>query len=119
MARKKRRRNIPYTNMTKNLFRSKGWMVDDTERKNCWSGTKNDLFGFADLAAAKPGGKPLLIQSTAHNHHTVRREKILGLDTAICALRGGYRIAICSWKKVKGRWVPRLEEITLAAFGLT
>jgi hypothetical protein len=117
MPRKKRRKPIPYTNMTKKLFGANGWLVDDSERKNCWTGTKNDLFGFADLAGAKEGKRPILIQSTSGSNHLARVKKILTLKSAVRCLKGGYRIAGCSWQKAKnGRWVPRLQEITLADF---
>lgn len=104
--------------MTKELFRKHGYLVDDSERVNCWTGTRNDLFGFADLACAKPGKPPLLIQSTSFSCHTARVKKILTerRKNAIYCLRGGYRIVVCSWKKVSNRWVPRLEEITLTRF---
>lgn len=126
-GRKKRAKPVPYTNMTKELFREHGYLVDDVERKNCWSGYKNDLFGFGDLFGVKRGKKPIIIQSTGKSDHMARVKKILGLpvrgkverhvkENAKYCLQSGVRIVVVSWRKVKRKWTPRLQEITLYDF---
>lgn len=118
---------IPYTNFSKKFLRSKGYRVADVELKNCWSGHKNDLFGFGDLLAIKIGKPSIIVQSTSAACHSERRKKILGLpirgkvdkepaDNAQYCIKCGYRVLIISWKKVKGRWAERLEEISLDSF---
>lgn len=119
---RKRKKNIPYTLKTKNYFRERGYTIDDVERTNCWSGTKNDLFGFGDLLGIKAGKKPVIIQSTGGGTlHNKRKNKIYTecKRAAKLCLQSGFRIFVVSWRKLKrnrNRWTPRLEEITLESF---
>lgn len=124
----KRKKPVPYTAMTKELFRDNGYTVEDVERTNCWNGHKNDLFGFGDLLAVKLGKPVTIIQSTSGSNHTARVKKILGLPqgkkkgdkvlarTAELCLMCGMEILVVSWKKIKNRWTPRIERIGLTDF---
>ena len=123
----------PYSAWAKRDLRELGYTVDDTERKNCWSGTKNDLFGFGDLLALKPGptlakSRRLIVQVTGQKDHNARVKKILGQpirgkiedplvrERAITALKSGMEIVVISYRKLKGRWTMRVEGVTLKDF---
>lgn len=123
----------PYTAWAKEDLRKEGYLVDDVERKNCWSGTKNDLFGFGDLLAIKKSSprqpaRRLIVQVTGPNDHNRRKNKILGLPNrgkvedpetakrAKYALKCGFEIVVMSYRKLKGRWTVRVEAITLKDF---
>lgn len=95
------------TQRTKDLLQAQGYIVDYGERVNAGAAkrgvhVKNDLFGFADLAAIHPDEKgTLYIQVTEGGHGPERVRKILALNAAKVALKGGNRIWVIDW-----RWKP-------------
>lgn len=130
-------KGFQYTAATKKYLLEHGYMVDDLERKNCWSGKKNDLYGFGDLLAIKKGTTPcssrrIIVQSSSKSNHSTRKKKILGIrvvrkgkSVLICpltppkaklCLECGFEIVVFTWGKIKNRWTPSIEEITLKDF---
>lgn len=83
------------------LLRSEGWIAEVVESHNTFSHRKNDLFGFADLVAMKPGETPLLVQTTSGSNLSARRQKIAEEPRAAVALQSGFRIVLHGWRKLK------------------
>jgi len=100
------------------LLREDGWEVAVVERWNHHTKIRQDLFGFADLIAMRPGATPILLQVTGSGVST-RLKKIVESDKALIALCSGFRIVIHGWRKVKVKrggkamvWKPRIVEVT-------
>lgn len=122
-----RKKQVNHTGRTKKLLTDNKYIFDDTERKNCWSGHKNDFLGFGDLIALKIGKPTTIIQVTSGGQHTTRVKKITGkpiagkVDKKVArnakyALKCGVVILVISWNKKNNRWVPRTQQITLKDF---
>ena len=109
-------------------MRKEGWIVHIVEK---WvaipsypgGGKRIDCFGFADILAAKPGEKPLLIQTTSGANLAARRNKIMDIPEARIWCNSGGAIEIQGWRKLKlkgqkvARWAckrERLEQCLMA-----
>lgn len=97
------------------LLRDEGWTVEVVEHWNPHARIRQDLFGFADLIAMKPGFAPLLVQVTSTGWVS-RIAKIAKEPRAAIARASGFRIEIHGWRKLKsnrGKWTPiRLPVLT-------
>jgi hypothetical protein len=100
------------TQRSKAALVADGWTVAIVERWNPHIRIRQDLFGFADLLAIKPGQTPLLIQVTSTGWQS-RIKKILATDLALEALNSGFHIEVHGWRKLKlkrggkaVRWTP-------------
>lgn len=107
---------ISPTQRSKQELERDGWTVGIVEKWNHHARIRQDLWGFADLIAMKPGETPLLAQVTSTGW-TSRRAKILAEPRARIALAAGFRIEVHGWRKLKtnrGRWtiyrLPITEE---------
>jgi hypothetical protein len=94
------------------VLRSKGFIVEKVEHWNAHAKRRVDLFGFADLIAARRYLGIILVQVTTSSHHAERRKKVLASENARVWREAGGRIQVRSWGKVKGLWTERIEEIT-------
>ncbi len=110
---------MPDTPTSRSLkkLREEGWTVAVVERWNPYAKIRQDLFGFADLIAMKPGERPLLIQTTSGDHVAARLAKIAANEHSATALSAGFRIVAHGWRKLKVkrggkavRWECREEE---------
>lgn len=82
-------------------LRADGWLVAITERWNPWSKTRQDLFGFIDLACLK-GDTILAVQTTSDNGGNVsaRIKKIASCQAASVWLESPSRlIVVHGWKR--------------------
>lgn len=107
------------TTLSTRYLESSGWLVGCVERVIPRTNIKQDLFGFADLVACKPGVQPTLVQVTSNDHVADRRKKILASHKAMVALMSGFRIVVHGWEKpTKTLPTPRLRsiEVTMADF---
>jgi hypothetical protein len=75
-------------------------------------GIRRDLFGFIDVVAAKPGGPILGIQATAVGNVSHRLNKARGLAELRTWLASGARFQVWGWCKRRGRWAPRIVEVS-------
>src|SRR5512139_1545117 len=66
----------PQVRSTHYLTRA-GYMVGTLEHYNPFCKRKVDLWGFADLIAARPGMPVMLVQTTTASNLSARRKKIL------------------------------------------
>lgn len=117
-------------------FKSHGYIVGSVERRKrfpakgkppcraCGSlpmiDISHDLWNVFDLIAVRPvdGKLParVLIQTTSASNHATRRTKILTSPEARFCLMAGISLCIESWRKVKNRWQPTDEWLTLDQF---
>lgn len=105
------------TSRSLKMLREQGWSAGVVERYIAAIKRKQDLFGFADIVAMKPGEVPLLVQATTGANLAARRTKIAENEEAAKALHSGFRIVLHGWtrRKVKRggkavRWECREEE---------
>ncbi len=97
--------------------RANGWLIDVVER---WIGggrikVRKDLFGCIDLVALD--GKPgvLGIQATSGSNASARLKKIHGECWPAVErwLQAGNRLEVWGWRKLRGRWEPRITQVFL------
>lgn len=113
------------TSRSKKLLSEDGWTVAVVERWNPHVRIRQDLWGFADLIAMKPGYAPKLLQVTTTGT-AERVRKILEEPRALIALRSGFQIEVHGWRKLKVkrggkavRWAPRIIPISPEDFDVT
>lgn len=102
------------TQRSKALLEKAGWTVAIVERWNPHARIRQDLYGFADLLAMKPGRTPLLVQVTSGSNVASRLQKIREEPRAAIALASGFGVQIHGWRKLKsnrGRWTPRIMDV--------
>ncbi len=103
------------TQRTLAKLRKEGWTCAITEKWNQYARVRQDLFGFCDVIAIKPG-TILAVQACAGASHAARRDKILAEPRAAEWLNAGGQIAVLSWAKQGPRgkrklWTARMEMI--------
>jgi len=119
----KRTARRSYTQMTLQKLRDEGCCVDKCEKFNAYAGPfgrREDLFGFIDIIALRPGVGIVAIQSTGPNGHAEHRRKILANEFVPLWLEVGGKIELWSWRKILTKpggkqriWQPRIENIII------
>lgn len=79
-------------------LRSRGYTVGVTEHWNAYVGIRQDLFGFIDLIAIKPG-EILAVQTTTKSHMNERVKKILSIKEHLVWLSSGGKIVVHGWSQ--------------------
>ena len=102
-------------------MRKEGLVVAMVERRNPHAMIRQDLFGFADLIAMRPGAGIIAVQATSMGNRTSRITKIIAEPRAKLWLASGGRIQVWGWRKltrgmVREKWLPEITEITLKDF---
>lgn len=112
------------TQRTLKRLRDEGYIAGVVERHNVYSHTKNDLFGFVDVLAVKPGST-VAVQATSGSNAAARVTKILEEreNEAKTCLLAGWTIQIWGWRKYakpidRKFWRPHVTSIILTANGL-
>ncbi len=105
-------------------LREQGWLPGVVERWNQFARVRQDLYGFVDVVAVKPGEKTLAIQACRGADVSTRLAKIRTHDpeakpgrcphcNARVVLAAGWRIVVHGWRlNAADRWVLREEEVT-------
>lgn len=96
--------------LTKQLYRVRGFLIDDCERTitrgKFKPPLKSDLFGFADHVAVAThhafGVVNHFVQSTSASNHSARVKKVAANEAAKM-LNGGSVVRVVSWKRKKIR----------------
>jgi hypothetical protein len=92
-------------------LRERGYLAAVVERWNAFARIRQDLFGVLDLVAVREG-ETLGVQTTSGSNVAARIRKIQD-SPALAQLRAaGWRIVVHGWRKSKGRWVLREEDIS-------
>jgi carbonic anhydrase len=79
-------------------LRSLGYTVSVTERWNPFAHIRQDLYGFIDILAIKPG-EILAVQTTTDSNVSARLHKIAEEPRAGAWLVSGGKIVVHGWKK--------------------
>ncbi len=87
-------------------LRRLGWCAAVTERWNSFAKLRQDLWGFVDVLAMKPGEGFMAIQATTTGNQSKRIKKILEEPRALLFLQARGRLFVHGWLKSKkdGRW---------------
>jgi hypothetical protein len=111
MASKPTQRSLQY-------LRDQGWtLVQVVEKWVAQARRHIDLYGFADILAMHPVWGHLYVQTTSYSNVSARLKKIQMSEPAGVVLDNKEsRIQIHGWHKVKGRWVPRIVDVTLERY---
>lgn len=93
-------------------LRDQGYYAEIVERYNSFSKTRNDLLGFADIFCIhRTTGDVKLVQTTSASNFSARINKITGHENLSLARKAGFGIEVHGWKKSRGKWVLRSEDI--------
>lgn len=90
-------------------LRANGYVAQVTEKWNGHARIRQDLFGFCDVLAVRPG-ETLAIQTTSAPNVAARITKLLALPELRVCLDAGWSIRVHGWKKINGRWVLHRDE---------
>lgn len=104
------------TKRTLDLFRTAGWTCAVVEKWNAYAKIRQDVFGFGDILAMRPGDGIALLQACAGASHAARVKKLRDEPRTWDWLRSGGQVAVVSWRKGGERgkrktWVARVEWI--------
>lgn len=91
------------------LLRKQGYTVGVVEHWNPFARIRQDLFGFIDLVAVRPGVRGVLaVQTTSGGNVSARLAKIRSEARAGIWLAAGNAIVVHGWRKnSKRRWECR------------
>ena len=80
-------------------LKDNGYLVQIVERWNHFAKVRQDMFGWIDIVAVKPG-KPILgVQTTTGNMAAVRLDKARGNEALKAWISGGGQLVVHSWDK--------------------
>ncbi len=96
---------------TMNHLRRLGFSVGIVERWIAQAGIRKDLFGCIDLVACKPGESVLGVQATVASCLSARLTKAKSIPELGIWLATGARFQVWAWKKVGGRWFPKIVQV--------
>lgn len=110
---KKKAKRVSTTKLSIDHLRDQGWvLVEKVERYNAFTKRYNDLFGFGDIIALRPG-EVLLVQSTVDRTGgavAARVRKIAEHENVAAVREAGIAIHVHGWFKKDGRWQVRVVD---------
>jgi hypothetical protein len=121
-AKPKRKAPTPLKGRTMAALKKDGYLVADVERLIRFPGMKFmrrvDLFGIADVLAAKDGEPPLLVQCTSLANGSIHLKKLCAEPNTQALLRMGWNIEIWTWAQRGDRgkrktWGAKQRAVTL------
>jgi hypothetical protein len=100
-------------------LRKEGWTASVVERFNPHAEVRQDLFGFIDVLAIRPGEPPLAVQATTGTNAAARLKKALALPALRTWLDAGSRLEAHGWSKKGPRgkrklWTLKRRPVRLA-----
>jgi hypothetical protein len=99
---------------TLHLLRREGYTADVCERFVAPLRQRRDLFGIADICAAHPGERVLLlVQATTAAHVADRLTRARGRPELAAWLRAGGAFQVWGWANRRGRWQVKRVEVRL------
>jgi hypothetical protein len=93
-------------------LRADGWLASVVERWNAHARIRQDLFGFIDVLAIRPGSPPLAVQATTTKNQAARLAKALALPELRTWLAAGCAFEVWGWSKKGPRGRRKLWEVT-------
>ena len=98
------------TSRTMRTLRKEGYVCAVVEHWNAHVKIRQDLFGFIDVIAIKPG-ITIGVQCTSMTNLSHRRDKIKAEPRARMWLAAGNTIELWGWAKRKNRWLYKRERL--------
>ena len=92
------------------FLRAEGYTVAIVEHWNAFAKIRQDLFGFVDLLALRPG-ETLAVQTTSGDNVSKRIAKIAEHELLPRVLEAGWIVEVHGWRKIKGKWEVRRERM--------
>ena len=92
------------------LLRKEGYLVGIVEKWNPHARIRQDLYGFIDLLAVRPG-ETLGVQATSGSNVSARVAKIAEHENYPRVLEAGWVIEVWGWRKLKSGWACRRERL--------
>ena len=101
------------TQLTLRDLRESYRLVQVVEHWNTFARKRFDLFGFIDIVAVERGERTLGVQCTSYSNMSARKKKIEEehRETKEILLTAGWDLEIWGWRKVKGKWVVKIERL--------
>ena len=97
-------------------LRDMGYEADVVERWLPGVGIRKDLFGFGDIFAIGPrvdgARERLIVQTTSYSNASARVSKIKDSPLIDAVREAGIRVEVHGWRKVSGRWQPRVIDLS-------
>lgn len=93
------------------LLRSRGYRCEIVEKWNPYAKVRQDLFGFIDIIAIRPG-EVLGVQTTSGSNVAARIAKIAEHENVGAVREAGIRIVVHGWRKLKAGWACREEDVS-------
>lgn len=88
-------------------------MADVCERWVPKANVRKDLFGIADIVAARPEyTEVMLIQTTTKSNMSARVKKINAHENTQILRDSGFQINVHGWYKEGGKWKVRIEDLS-------
>jgi hypothetical protein len=103
--------SISPTQRTLAALRADGWTVAIVEHWNPHARIRQDLWGFVDLVALKPG-RTLAVQACAGASFAARIAKITEADLVGRVREAGWEIQVWGWRKLKTGWAPKIADLS-------
>ena len=92
-------------------MRRRGYLAEVTERWIPGAMVRRDLFGLGDVLAVGER-EVVMVQATSASNAASRIRKITEHANVGTVRKGGIRILVHDWRKVRGRW--QLREVDLS-----
>ena len=99
------------TQRTMKALREDGWTVAIVEKWNPHARIRQDLFGFIDLLAVKPG-RTLAVQACAGASSAARVTKIAESALVGAVREANWEIQVWAWRKLKSGWAPKITDVS-------
>lgn len=81
-------------------LRKEGYICHIAEKWNQFGGIRQDMFGFIDILAIRPG-EIVGIQTTSESNVASHIKKIIGHKNFLAVRDSGMKIYLHSWQRVK------------------
>jgi hypothetical protein len=101
------------TQLSLKKLRDAGYLAEVVEKRNPHTRTLNDLYGFIDILAIRPG-EVLGVQTTSNAHVANRCSKIADHPNVAAVREAGIRLEVHGWsqKKKGARYECRVVDVS-------
>lgn len=101
------------TTLSLKALRDAGYVAAVVEHFNPHKRIRQDLFGFIDIIAIRPG-ETLAVQTTSRSNMAARVRKIADHANVAAVREAGWRIEVHGWaqKKPRARWECRTVDVS-------
>jgi hypothetical protein len=100
------------TQLSLAMLRDDGWFCWITEHYNYFSKTRQDLWGFVDIIALKPGQR-LAIQTTTASNMSARIKKIADHENVGKVRDADFMIHVHGWHQDdKKKWHCKVKDVS-------